>query len=177
MLVHTIIDTPLGQMRSLATERGICVFDFAHRRMMDSIVKRVEKEMGYGSVEGHIVHFDKLKIQIDEYFTGSRREFDIPLHLIGTPFQLNVWDALIQIPYGTTRSYLKQALFLSNEKAIRAVARANGENGIAIIIPCHRVIGTDGSLTGYGGGLWRKKWLLEHEMKVSGKSTQMSLYG
>jgi AraC family transcriptional regulator of adaptative response/methylated-DNA-[protein]-cysteine methyltransferase len=176
MLFSTIIETPLGQMRSLATEQGICVFDFAQRRMMNSIVKRVEKGVGTEAVDGHVSHFDELKRQIDEYYNGSRTEFDIPLHLIGTPFQLSVWDALTKIPFGTTRSYLKQSIFLGNEKAIRAVARANGENGIAIIVPCHRVIGENGNLTGYGGGLWRKKWLLDHEVKVSGKSMQMSLY-
>jgi O-6-methylguanine DNA methyltransferase len=101
----------------------------------------------------------------------------LPLHLVGSDFQKSVWKALIQIPYGETRSYKQQSIFLGNEKAIRAVAGANGDNGIAIIIPCHRVIGEDGSLTGYGGGLQRKKWLLDHERKHSGKAGQGELFG
>lgn len=176
MLVSTHIETPLGTMRAIAAEQGICVFDFAKRRMMDSIVARVEKVMGAKAIDGDHPHFSVLKQQMDEYFSGSRTEFSVALHLIGTPFQLSVWDALTKIPFGTTRSYLKQSIFLGNEKAIRAVARANGENGVAIIIPCHRVIGENGSLTGYGGGLWRKKWLLDHEVKVSGRSLQMPLF-
>jgi len=96
--------------------------------------------------------------------------------LAGTDFQKSVWVALQQIPYGETRSYKQQSIALGNEKAIRAVAGANGENGIAVIIPCHRVIGENGSLIGYGGGLQRKKWLLEHERKHSGKETQLGLF-
>jgi O-6-methylguanine DNA methyltransferase len=113
---------------------------------------------------------------MNEYFIGTRKEFDLPLHLLGTSFQKSVWLGLLQIPYGETRSYKKQSIFLGNEKAIRAVAGANGENGIAIIIPCHRVIGENGSLTGYGGGLQRKKWLLDHERKHSGKTGQAELF-
>jgi methylated-DNA-[protein]-cysteine S-methyltransferase len=102
-------------------------------------------------------------IQLREYFDEGRTEFTLKLNPKGTDFQKKVWEALLTIPFGTTTTYLKQTLALGNEKAIRAVAAANGKNPIWIIIPCHRVIGTNGSLTGYAGGLWRKKWLLEHE--------------
>jgi len=102
-------------------------------------------------------------MQLREYFEGSRTEFTLNLNPKGTDFQKKVWEELLTIPFGTTTSYLKQTMALGNEKAIRAVAAANGKNPIWIIIPCHRVIGTNGSLTGYAGGLWRKKWLLEHE--------------
>jgi|SRR5699024_2370867 len=101
--------------------------------------------------------------QLEAYFRGDLQHFSLQLNPSGTVFQQNVWHALSQIPYGETRSYKTQALQLGNLKAIRAVASANGKNPIPIIIPCHRVIGSDGSLTGYAGGLWRKQWLLKHE--------------
>jgi len=110
--------------------------------------------------------------QLDEYFSGTRKEFELHLNIKATKFQEKVWRALLHIPFGKTRSYLEQAKALGDVKAIRAVASANGKNPIAIIIPCHRIIGSDGSLTGYAGGVWRKKWLLEHE---SG-SKQQSLF-
>lgn len=159
-----------------ATDEGICLFDFQYRRSIDTIMKRIETLADDKFAEGRHPYFDVLEQQIAEYFTGARKEFTLPLHLLGTPFQKEVWMGLMQIPYGETRSYKQQSIFLGNEKAIRAVAGANGENGIAIIIPCHRVIGTHGSLTGYGGGLQRKKWLLDHENKYSGKSGQGELF-
>ena len=101
--------------------------------------------------------------QLTEYFEGKRKNFSMKLNPKGTDFQKTVWDELLTIPFGKRTTYMKQTLKLGNEKAIRAVASANGKNPIWIIIPCHRVVGTDGSLTGYAGGLWRKKWILEHE--------------
>jgi AraC family transcriptional regulator of adaptative response/methylated-DNA-[protein]-cysteine methyltransferase len=177
MICLTHIDTPVGKMRAGATDDGICLFDFQYRRSIDSIMKRIETLSGKKFTEGMHPHFQLLEQQIGEYFTGLRKEFDLPLHLLGTVFQKSVWTGLHQIPYGETRSYKHQSIFLGNEKAIRAVAGANGENGIAIIIPCHRVIGENGSLTGYGGGLQRKKWLLDHERKHSGKTGQAELFG
>ena len=105
--------------------------------------------------------------QLDEYFDGKRKQFNLPLNQDGTVFQMKVWDLLYLIPYGKTISYNHLAKQYGDLKAIRAVASANGKNNLSIIVPCHRVIGSDRSLTGYGGGLWRKKWLLEHEMKVA----------
>ncbi|HEX9165343.1 MAG TPA: methylated-DNA--[protein]-cysteine S-methyltransferase [Gemmatimonadales bacterium] len=107
--------------------------------------------------------FAEAKRQLQEYFEGTRRAFDLPLQPEGTPFQVMVWDALREIPYGTTISYQELARRIGAEKAVRAVGAANGANPIPIIIPCHRVIGADGSLTGYGGGIERKRWLLDHE--------------
>lgn len=106
---------------------------------------------------------ERTKKQLNEYFAGARREFDLPLQPSGTPFQCSVWDALLKVPYGKTASYLDIAKRVKNPKAMRAVGAANGRNPIALIIPCHRVIGSDGSLTGYGGGMERKHWLLQHE--------------
>ena len=104
--------------------------------------------------------------QFDEYFKGTRKDFDIKCEVQGTEFQKKVWDALMEIPYGVTLSYKELAIVIGNEKATRAVGNANGKNIISIIIPCHRVIGSDKSLTGYAGGLNRKKWLLEHERDI-----------
>jgi len=163
-------------MTAAATDEGICVFDFTHRKMMSSILSRIQIALNTSVVEGEHRHFRILEYQIEEYFAGIRKGFDLPLHMIGTPFQLRVWKGLQQIPYAETRSYKKQSVLLGDEKAIRAVARANGENGLAIIIPCHRVIGENGSLVGYGGGLPRKQWLLEHERKHSGMTLQQRLF-
>jgi len=107
--------------------------------------------------------------QLDEYFTGKRKKFDLPVLPSGTTFQFHVWNELDKIPYGETISYHELAIRLGDEKVIRAAAHANAKNPLAIIIPCHRVIGSDGSLTGYAGGLKRKQWLLDHEAKVTGK--------
>ena len=101
--------------------------------------------------------------QLQEYFVGSRKGFDFKINPQGTPFQKRVWDALLEIPFGKTTSYQELSIKLGDVKAIRAVASANGKNPLWVVVPCHRVIGSDGSLTGYAGGLWRKKWLLEHE--------------
>ena len=110
--------------------------------------------------------------QLDEYFNGTRKQFELKLNPQGTDFQKKVWNELLNVPFGKTRNYLEQSKQLGDVKAIRAVASANGKNLIWIIIPCHRIIGTDGSLTGYAGGIWRKKWLLEHE----NPTTQLSLF-
>ncbi|QNA46757.1 methylated-DNA--[protein]-cysteine S-methyltransferase [Lacibacter sediminis] len=111
--------------------------------------------------------------QLDEYFAGTRKQFDLPLHPAGTAFQQKVWDQLMKIPYAETVTYLHMAKRLGNVKSIRAAASANGKNPIGIIIPCHRVVGADGKLTGYAGGLHRKQWLLEHEAKMAGKKSSL----
>ena len=115
--------------------------------------------------------------QLDEYFNGKRKDFDLPLQQDGTEFQAKVWDLLCKIPYGKTISYNDLAKQYGDLKAIRAVASANGKNNLAIIVPCHRVIGSNQSLTGYAGGLWRKKWLLEHESKHYHGIQQTELFG
>jgi AraC family transcriptional regulator of adaptative response/methylated-DNA-[protein]-cysteine methyltransferase len=176
MIALKHINTPVGVMRIGATDEGICLFDFQYRKSIDTIMKRIETLYGSAFEEAEHPFFPVLEGQISEYFTGQRREFDVPLHLLGTQFQKSVWEGLLQIPYGETRSYKKQSIFLGNEKAIRAVAGANGENGIAIIVPCHRVIGENGSLIGYGGGLQRKQWLLDLERRHTGMAAQGNLF-
>nr|WP_309758744.1 methylated-DNA--[protein]-cysteine S-methyltransferase [Flavobacterium sp.] len=117
-----------------------------------------------GEVSAQIPDFLKEAVQqLQEYFNSQRTDFTFKLNPKGTDFQQKVWNALLYIPFGKTRTYLEQSKFLGDPKAIRAVASANGKNPLWIVVPCHRVIGSDGSLTGYAGGLWRKKWLLEHE--------------
>jgi AraC family transcriptional regulator of adaptative response/methylated-DNA-[protein]-cysteine methyltransferase len=163
-------------MITAATDNGICLFEFCDRRMLNSELRDIKKYLKLDAEEGENEHIKMLRKQIAEYFDGSRKEFDLQLVTPGTEFQQKVWKELLNIPYGTTRSYLQQAEALGTPEAIRAVANANGMNRIAIIIPCHRVIGSDGSLTGYGGGLNRKRWLLEHEKLHSGQAVDLSLF-
>jgi len=157
------IDTPVGPMYACATTKGICLFDFTDRRMLETEFKELKKYFNAVILPGENRHFTKLEKEIEEYFGGKRKTFTIPLDTPGTDFQKSVWEVLKAIPYGTTVSYKQQSVRLGKPSAVRAVASANGHNRVSIIIPCHRVIGEDGTLTGYGGGLWRKKWLLDFE--------------
>jgi AraC family transcriptional regulator, regulatory protein of adaptative response / methylated-DNA-[protein]-cysteine methyltransferase len=159
----TRLETPLGTMFACAVEHGICLLEFTDRRMLETELKSLTKLVNASIVQGTNKHFDLLNQQLTEYFEGKRKKFSVPLFIPGTEFQQSVWTELQRIPYGSTRSYKQQAEALQKPEAVRAVANANGMNRIAIIIPCHRVIGNDGHLTGYGGGLWRKKWLLDFE--------------
>ncbi len=159
----TRISTPLGPMLAGATEKGICLLEFVDRRMLPTQLDRVKKLHRAVPVPGRSPHFATLSDELDRYFRGALTDFTVPLDPAGTEFQRRAWTALRTIPYGETRSYAEQARSLGTPGAVRAVARANGDNRIAILIPCHRVVGSDGKLTGYGGGLWRKKWLLALE--------------
>ncbi len=163
MIMITRILTPLGPMLAGATDEGICLLEFVDRRMIETQINRLKKLFNAELIPGSNRHFNELNKQIKEYFDRKRKEFTIPLAIAGTAFQKQVWSALQAIPYGETRSYKEQAEIIGNPKAIRAVARANGDNRISIIIPCHRVIGANGELVGYGGGLWRKRYLLNLE--------------
>jgi methylated-DNA-[protein]-cysteine S-methyltransferase len=145
----TILSSPLGDLWAEATDRGLSRLSF------DVPPEPV-------TVDGHPV-LEALSHQLKEYWAGRLRNFSLPLDLQGSPFQQRVWTSLLNIPWGKTRTYLEQARLLGDEKAIRAVAVANGRNPVAIVVPCHRVIGSDGSLTGYAGGLERKRALLERE--------------
>ncbi|MBK9543967.1 MAG: methylated-DNA--[protein]-cysteine S-methyltransferase [Bacteroidetes bacterium] len=159
------IETPLGTMFACAVEAGVCLLEFSDRKMLETEFKSLARILNATIVQGHNSHFETLKIQLSEYFDGHRKHFTVPLYSPGTDFQRQVWDELKTIPFGSTRSYLQQARRLGRPEAVRAVAAANGMNRISVLVPCHRVIGSDGQLTGYGGGLWRKKWLLDHEEK------------
>ncbi len=176
MIKLTKIETPLGEMTAGATKEGVCLLEFSDREHMtireEHVATLFESIVGYGGNR----HLRTLKKQLKEYFKGKRKEFSVPLVIQGTDFQQAVWKELQKIPFGTTRSYLEQAQSLHNPRLVRVVANANATNRIAIIIPCHRVIGSDGSLVGYGGGLGRKKWLIDHEKKYSGKPVEGILF-
>ncbi|MGH8014982.1 MAG: bifunctional transcriptional activator/DNA repair enzyme AdaA [Candidatus Zixiibacteriota bacterium] len=161
------IATPLGTMVAAATEAGICLLEFADRRMLETELKYLRKKLDASIIQGKNKQLDGLESQLTQYFEGKLKKFSLPLVTPGTDFQKTVWSELQKIPHGTTRSYKQVAELIKQPSAIRAVANANGMNRIAIMIPCHRVIGNDGHLTGYGGGLWRKKWLLDHEQGVN----------
>ncbi|TAL66234.1 MAG: methylated-DNA--[protein]-cysteine S-methyltransferase [Bacteroidetes bacterium] len=176
MITTTKIETELGIMIAGAVEEGICLLEFSDRRMLKTEYKDLARYLKTTIKEGENDHFKILRKQLKEYFEGILKEFSVPLFTPGTSFQQSVWKELMNIPYGTTRSYLEQSVALGKPESIRAVANANGMNRVSIIIPCHRVIGSDGRLTGYGGGLKRKKWLLDHEKKYSGKAIDLTLF-
>lgn len=154
---EAIIETRLGALRLVATDDALTRVDLPNR-------------VGTGATAievGDIAHpiLRNAAAQLVEYFDGEREDFDLPLAMTGTEFQREAWEALREIPYGTTRSYAEQAKAIGRPTATRAIGAANGKNPIPIIVPCHRVIGADGSLTGYGGGEAAKRWLLNHEAR------------
>lgn len=159
------IETPLGTMIACATEKGICLLEFSDRKMLETELKAIAKLLNATIIQGHNTYIDALEKELNEYFSGQRKAFEVPLHTTGTAFQIKVWEALQNIAYGQTISYKEQAVAIGSDNSVRAVANANGMNRVSILIPCHRVIGSDGQLTGYGGGLWRKKFLLDLEKK------------
>jgi len=157
------VATPLGSMVMGVHDSGLCLLEFAERRMLETQLARLRERMGRVFLPGDHPLMQQVKKQLEAYFEGNLRNFSIPLQAPGTAFQEAVWDALRQIPYGAMRSYADIANVIDHPDAVRAVGRANGDNRIAIIIPCHRVVASDGELTGYGGGLWRKEFLLALE--------------
>jgi AraC family transcriptional regulator of adaptative response/methylated-DNA-[protein]-cysteine methyltransferase len=160
--------SPLGPLYAGATADGLCLLEFADHTRLPTQIKQLQKLLQATIVVGTNKHIMRAEKELKEYFSGRRNRFDVPLVLTGTDYQKKVWRGLMEIPYGTTRSYGEQAKLLSDPKAVRAVASANGQNRIAIIVPCHRVIGADGKLVGYGGGLHRKQFLLDLELEHAG---------
>ena len=155
--------TPLGPMIAVASADGLCLLEFSDRRMLELQLRRIAKAFRAPLTPAPNAVVEQTEDELLAYFRGERREFGIRLALAGSEFQRSVWQALQAIPYGETRSYAAQARAIERPSAVRAVARANGDNPVAIVVPCHRVIGSDGQLTGYGGGLWRKRFLLDLE--------------
>ena len=153
ILFRDSLQTPIGFVRIAADESGICSITFQSEPDIEPIPSRLTSQ----AIE-----------QLRSYFHGELREFSLSLSPSGTAFEISVWNNLIHVPYASTCTYLDIAHRLNNPKAVRAVGRANGTNPIAIVIPCHRVVGADGSLVGYSGELWRKRWLLDHEARVAG---------
>ncbi len=160
------LTTPLGTMLAVADDDGLRLLEFGDRRALERELPLLRERLGKSVVPGEHPHLTAIRTQLADYFAGKNLEFDIPLAPVGSEFQLKAWEVLRSIPIGETRSYSWMAERLGDPGARRAVGRANGMNMMSIIIPCHRVIRADGTLCGYGGGLWRKKWLLEHERKV-----------
>lgn len=158
--------TPLGPMLMGTMDRGVCLLEFTDRPMLATQLRRLVQRLNCVYLPGSNAFGAQLEAELQAYFAGALQEFRTPLHTPGSEFQQRVWSALRNIPYGDQRSYGEQARIIDAPTAVRAVARANGDNRIAIVIPCHRVVGADGQLTGYGGGLWRKRWLLHHERAV-----------
>ena len=162
-LTAAAIVTPLGEMLAVFGSRGLCLLEFVGQKHMEQEIMAVQKALNGQFIFQENEQTQLLRQELDLYFQGRLKVFVTPLETIGTAFQQQVWNALLTIPYGETRSYKEQAQQLGNPKAIRAVAAANGQNKVSILIPCHRVIGSDGKLTGYAGGLNRKQSLLALE--------------
>ncbi|EFK35305.1 Methylated-DNA--protein-cysteine methyltransferase, constitutive [Chryseobacterium gleum] len=160
------ISTPLGEMIACAVDQGICLLEFTDRKNMDKQLKALSKALKAEVIEKEHSHFVQLEKELKEYFEGRRSHFEVPLFTTGTAFQEKVWQLLREIPMGEIRTYKQQSELLGNPRAIRAVGTANGINKIAILIPCHRVIGSNGELVGYAGGIWRKQKLLELEKAI-----------
>ncbi len=174
-------ETPLGAMVGVACDDGVVVLDFHDRRGLAGALERVRKRFGRSGAPASIVpgdneHLSLAGLELASYFAGKLREFSLKVASSGSTFEREAWAYLRAIPYGQTRTYGRQAGEIGRPAAVRAVGRANGMNYVSIVIPCHRVVGADGALTGYGGGLWRKKWLLEHERRVLGDPSAETLW-
>ena len=157
--------TKIGELVLGSFEGNLCLLDFRYRKMRRVVDDRLKRGLKADFIEEDGDIIEKTRTELDEYFQEKRQEFNIPIQMVGTDFQKSVWNALLKVTYGTTSSYLQLAKKINNEKAVRAVAGANGANAIAIIIPCHRIIGSSGELVGYAGGLTTKKYLLTLEQK------------
>ena len=166
IIATTVIPTPIGKIFVASTSKGICMLTFYKEESIQKNIDKLKKFFDADIMSAHNAHFDTLKKELEEYFEGKREVFEVPLQLVGTPFQQKVWKILMAIPYGATISYQEQAGLVNNPKAVRAVANANANNMIAILIPCHRVIGKNGKLTGYAGGIDKKEFLLNLEKKA-----------
>ena len=166
----------IGELILGSYENELCLLDYRYRKIRASIDSRITKGLNAEFVEQSSPVIKNTISQLNEYFSGSRHDFTVKIQVVGSEFQKQVWGALSKIPYGTTTTYLKLAQFIGNEKAVRAVASANGANAIGIIIPCHRVIGSDGSLVGFAGGLTAKRKLLKLDQSDSMLKNQLPLF-
>jgi AraC family transcriptional regulator, regulatory protein of adaptative response / methylated-DNA-[protein]-cysteine methyltransferase len=162
-VMTTAIETPLGPAIAGATDAGVCLLEFTDRRMLTAQLQRLRRLLAQPLVPGEHAHLARLREELTAYFAGALTEFTVPVVFRGTPFEERVWKELTRIPYGETTSYAQLASRIDAPGGQRAVGRANGMNRVSIVIPCHRVVNADGRLGGYGGGLWRKHWLLDLE--------------
>ena len=157
------LDTPIGKILAVFSSEGLCLLEFADQDQLQRELTHLHQALSANFSWQKSVYHDEFQHELAEYFAGRLKTFNTPLHMVGTDFQKQVWQVLLTIPYGATLSYKEQAQQLGNVKAIRAVAAANGQNKVSILIPCHRVIGSDGKLVGDGGGMRRKRFLLDLE--------------
>lgn len=162
-LLSSTFNTILGDMLAIADDQGLYLLEFTDKKLLNYEVQKLEQVLHTKIIKGNNLHLTSIEKEIQEYFAGKLSEFSTKLHLLGTDFQKSVWQQLLKIPYGETESYLMQAKAIGKAKSFRAVANTNGRNRLAIIIPCHRVINSNGKLGGYAGGVSRKSWLIEHE--------------
>lgn len=165
-VVTAWVESPLGPLLAGSTAEGICLLEFTEPQRLEKRFTTLRRQFCRPVGLGRHAYLDQLQRQLAEYFAGQRTMFDVPLNCSGTPFQQAVWRELLKVPYGTTCSYADIARAVGVPAAVRAVGAANGSNRVAIIIPCHRVINKDGKLGGYGGGLWRKQFLLDLERRA-----------
>ena len=165
-VVVSWFESPLGPLVAAANNRGVCLLEFTDRRKLENQFLTLKKLFSCAIVPGRNEHLNLLEKELEQYFAGHLRQFSVPLVYPGTPFQERVWNELLGIPYGQTRSYEDLARQIDAAGSQRAVGHANGLNRVAIVIPCHRVVNKDGKLGGYGGGLWRKQFLLDLEQGV-----------
>lgn len=165
ILYYAWLNTKLGKLIAVCDEHALYLLEFIEKGILQRELKKLAVTHKARIIKGKTTQIDSIKKELNDYFKGTLVKFKTPLYLTGTDFQIQAWKALTRIPYGKTRSYLEQAKSIGNEKAFRAVANANGANLLSIIVPCHRIINTNGNLGGYAGGLDRKQWLLEHEQK------------
>jgi len=163
LLKASWLDTPLGPMLAIADDEALYLLEFVQRRGLEREIEKLRLRTKSAIVPGMTPPLTSITAELKSYFAGALQHFKTPVHLLGSPFQQSVWRELMTIPYGQRRSYLEQARSMGNPSAYRAVANANGANQLAIIIPCHRIINASGALGGYGGGVHRKLWLLDHE--------------
>jgi AraC family transcriptional regulator of adaptative response/methylated-DNA-[protein]-cysteine methyltransferase len=170
--VAGLLESPLGPLLAATTARAVCYLSFADERDMQSLAGYMQRRLGVSVVPGSNQILQRLRAELGEYFAGRRREFTVPVETRGTDFQMAVWAGLQRIPYGQTVSYAELAQQVHRPAAQRAVGQANHNNPVAIVIPCHRVVNASGALGGYGGGLWRKQWLLDLERRPSPADAQ-----
>ncbi len=173
MLKADWIETPIGPMIAIADPHALHILEFLERKALASEVRKLRAATGSAIVFGRAAPIDQIEAELGAYFAGRAADFTTRLAPEGTAFERQVWDGLRRIPVGTSATYSGLAAEIGHPAATRAVGRANGANPIAVVIPCHRVVGAGGDLTGYGGGLWRKRWLLEHERRMAAKSAAL----
>lgn len=166
IIQSSLIKTTIGTMLVIADDDGVFLLEFSDKKWLDNQITKLQRNLNIAIVPGNNHTIDFITYELELYFAGRLKEFKTNLHFLGTSFQNMVWRELIGIPYGKTRSYADLAKLIKMDRACRAVANANAANQLVIIVPCHRIINSDGNIGGYSGGVARKEWLINHEKKI-----------